>query len=64
MVETKQVVQSKTVWFNVVVAVATAITAIVPAFQEVLSVEIYGYLLIAVNGVNTVLRFVTDKKLV
>ena len=59
--QTKPWWQSKTIGFNSLVLVATAITAAVPALQQSMTAENYAVLVNAVALGNAILRLYTNK---
>jgi hypothetical protein len=60
VVEEKAWWQSKTMLFNIVLAVALAVEMGLPDLQPFFQPEHYAYLALAVNVVNVVLRMVTS----
>lgn len=56
---TKSVATSKTLWFNVLSLLVVMLTTI--SGQEGIPAEYIPYFVMAVNIINVVLRFLTDK---
>lgn len=60
---TKPWYKSKTVWFNILVAVGTALEASLSVIQGYFDPRVYFALIGAVAGVNVVLRFISTTEL-
>ena len=56
--------QSKVIWFNAFVILASLITSATPALEQYMSPESYGLLTSIVGVINAVLRFGTSKGII
>ncbi len=63
MNDAKPITRSKTVWFNVLIAVLAALEAQAPVLKPVLGEEAYAWLLFSAAMGNVVLRAVTKTPL-
>jgi hypothetical protein len=55
--------RSKTLWFNVLVAIGTAVEAYISVLQYNFDPRVYLMIVGAVAGVNVVLRFISTQGL-
>lgn len=56
--------QSKVIWFNAFVILASLITSATPALEQYMSPESYGLLTSVVGVINAVLRFNTSRGII
>ncbi len=56
--------ESKVIWFNAFVILASLITSATPALEQYMSPESYGLLTSVVGVINAVLRFNTSRGII
>ncbi len=59
--EPKAWYESKTIWFNLIIAAMTMATAATPSLEALMTPEVYGVLATGVAFINAILRLVTGK---
>ena len=59
--EPKPWYESKTIWFNLIIAAMTMATAATPSLEPLMTPEVYGVLATGVAFINAILRLVTGK---
>lgn len=59
--EPKAWYESKTIWFNLIIAAMTMATAATPSLEALMTPEVYGVLASGVAFINAILRLITGK---